>query len=63
MLNLNPTVLELVVGHEHRSRIRAAEKRRIIAECVHAPGEVAGGLGSIRSFILGRRGVDGRGRA
>lgn len=55
MLNLNPTVLELVVQHEHRSRIRAAETRRIIDECVHAPSAVTGGLAQIRAMVNGRR--------
>lgn len=55
MLNLNPTVLEMVSGLEHRERVRNAERRRVIDERVHAPSAFSQGFGQIKAVFTGLR--------
>lgn len=51
MLHLNSTLLELAIQQEHRNRVRAAERRRMIEERIHNPGPTSRTIGSIRDFV------------
>ncbi len=59
-MNLNPTVLEMVSGLEHRERVRNAERRRVLDERVHAPNAVTQGFDHIKAVFNGLRNPEAR---
>jgi len=59
MNNLNSTVMEMLMNHNMREIERAAERRRISGELVHAPTRLRRDLTNLRLRLTGQSPIGG----